>query len=283
MGMRVGADPCIAGSDPTLILPIPCLPITRRINAERLVLLGWTRAILLQIAHPLVAAGVGGHSSFRHSSLSPLLRLRHTVGAMLAITFGDAEAHRRAIAAIDKIHHRVHGELSEAVGPFPCGTRYSARDPALLLWVHATLLESLVLVYERMVGPLTGAEKDACCIEAAASAIELGADASSVPRTWAALESYMSAEYESGRITVGREARALATSILSPKIGWALWPAVGINRTITAGLLPARLREAYGLPWGASGPKRFDRTISRLAWVRRRLPRGLALWRVART
>ena len=201
---------------------------------------------------------------------------------MLDLTFGDDQAHHRAIAAIDAIHHRVHGELSEPVGLFPRGTRYAATDPALLLWVHATLLESLVLVYQRLVGPLTTADKDVWCIEAASSAIALGADAASVPRSWAALESYLSAEYESGRITVGSEARALASSILFPSIGWALWPAVGINRTITAGLLPASLREAYGLPWASADERRFERTVTRLAWVRGRLPRRLALWRVAR-
>ena len=64
--------------------------ISWRINAERFVLLGWGRAILLQFAHPLVAAGVAEHSSFRESGAAAVRRLHLTVKAMLALAFGDA-------------------------------------------------------------------------------------------------------------------------------------------------------------------------------------------------
>ena len=63
--------------------------ITWRVNAERIVLLGWARAILLQLAHPLVAAGVFDHSGFRGTPYAAASRLYHTVHAMLSLTFGD--------------------------------------------------------------------------------------------------------------------------------------------------------------------------------------------------
>ena len=135
-------------------------PVARRINAERLMLLGWARAILLQLAHPLVAAGVADHSSFRDGPLASARRLHHTVRSMLALTFGDDAGRDLALDGIRTIHRRVNGTLRTAVGRFPQGTRYSAEDPDLVLWVHVTLLDSIPLVYERLIAPLTDAERD---------------------------------------------------------------------------------------------------------------------------
>ena len=73
------------------------LQVAFRINGERLAVLGWSRAILLQLAHPLMAAGVFDHSGFRASPMAAVGRLYHTTQAMLAITFGDEQRHRAAI------------------------------------------------------------------------------------------------------------------------------------------------------------------------------------------
>ena len=125
--------------------------ITWRVNAERIVLLGWARAILLQLAHPLVAAGVFDHSGFRGTPYAAASRLYHTVHAMLSLTFGDEAARQRTIEGIRAIHRRVNGVLQETTGPYAAGTRYSAEDPALVLWVHTTLIESVLMVYEKLV------------------------------------------------------------------------------------------------------------------------------------
>ena len=74
---------------------------------------------------------------------------------------------------------------SSASRRLPSRPPYSAEDPDLVLWVHATLLESVPLAYERLVGPLTIAERDAYCAEAAPIAIALLARSREVPRTWA--------------------------------------------------------------------------------------------------
>src|SRR5688572_9115565 len=177
--------------------------IARRLNGERLVVLGWTRAILLQFAHPLIAAGVYDHSDFRRSPLAAAQRLRHTIRAMLAISFGSEAERTRAITIIQGIHRRVHGQLRNGVGPFPAGTSYSAEDPALVLWVHLTLIESIVLVYERLVGPLTEEERDDYCVASAPVAIALAAPADAVPYTWRALQDSLARLYASGVIAVG--------------------------------------------------------------------------------
>jgi uncharacterized protein (DUF2236 family) len=258
------------------------LPISLRVNAERIVLAGWTRAILLQVAHPLIAAAVAGHSSFRDNPVSSARRLHHTVRAMLGLTFGDAAAHARVINEIRAIHRRVHGVLREPVGTFPAGTAYSAEDPALVLWVHATLLESVIIAYEALVEPVAPGDRDAYCREASTVALELGARAGDVPLEWASLERYLASVHRSGAIAVGSDARAIAGVLLGGRFSMLLGPAAWANRVVTAGWLPSGLRAPYGLEWNDSRARQFTRTIAVLRKVRRLLPGVIALWPEAR-
>ena len=110
--------------------------IALRVNAERLALLGWSRAILLQMAHPLIAAGVAEHSSFRATPLAAVSRLRETVRAMLALTFGDPIAHGHAIARI-RPFIRAHTSCGSPLAHIR-RARGSRPKIQLLLWVHAT-------------------------------------------------------------------------------------------------------------------------------------------------
>jgi uncharacterized protein (DUF2236 family) len=256
--------------------------LSRRVNAERLVLLGWTRAVLLQLAHPLIAAGVADHSTFRGSPVAAFSRLHHTVNAMLGITFGDEEARERALDAIRTIHRRVHGTLPAACGRFPAGTPYSAEDPALLLWVHATLIDSIVLVYDRMVAPLTDSERDAYCADSADVAIELGAVEQDVPRCWSALRAYLDREYASGSIAVSGQARDVAASLLSPVPGRAAAPLTALATLVAAGLLPAEMRREYGFAWSPRRERLFGISLRVLRVAHRLLPRWITWWPQAR-
>jgi uncharacterized protein (DUF2236 family) len=140
--------------------PRPNGVIARKINREIVVAVGWGRAILLQLAHPLIAAAISDGSSFHSGAGSYVRRAHQTISAMLDLTFGTLSDAQRIVDKINGIHDHVHGHLGAATGVFPAGTPYSARDGQLLVWVHATLVESLVLTYEQLVGPLTGEEKD---------------------------------------------------------------------------------------------------------------------------
>ena len=139
--------------------------VSWKINREAIAIAGWGRAILLQLAHPAVASGVDHHSSVRGSLLSSFRRLHSTVGAMLSLTFGDTEEMIAAAARINTIHDRVRGRVSHSPGcpskgSGGAGEAYSAHDPDLQRWVHATLLESIPMTYELLVGPLTRSERD---------------------------------------------------------------------------------------------------------------------------
>jgi uncharacterized protein (DUF2236 family) len=254
-------------------------PISRRINAERIALLGWGRAILLQLAHPLIAAGVHDHSGFRSTTWAAITRLYHTVHAMLALTFGTDEERTRALGGIRQIHQRVHGQLRSATGRFGVGTPYSAEDPDLVLWVHATLLESVPLAYERFVGPLTIAERDAYCAEAAPIAVELLARPEDVPRTWAETRAYLDRMYASGDLVVSQEAHDLARAVLSPAAAGRLAaPATWVNRIVTLGLLPPQIRRQYRFEWSRGNQRAFNVLVSALRTARRLSPAAIALW-----
>jgi uncharacterized protein (DUF2236 family) len=253
-----------------------------RLNAERLVVLGWTRAILLQFAHPLVAAGVHEHSGFRSSPLAAVTRLRHTVSAMLSLTFGTDEKRERTIAAIRTIHQRVNGTVPTSAGPFVAGTRYSAEDPALVLWVHLTLLESIVLTYELLVGTLTERERDEYCEASAPLAIALGALDAEVPRTWQATRAGVERAYASGRIAVSAEARALAFAVVRPRGARLAGPVMWINEVLALGLLPSHLRDSYGFRWTPLRARAFGVIARAIRLARRFVPDVVTLWRDAR-
>jgi uncharacterized protein (DUF2236 family) len=254
----------------------------RRINGERLVILGWGRAILMQLAHPLVAAGVAGHSAFRGSISEGAARLYHTVSAMLSLTFGDAARRAAALERIRAIHRTVNGTLDEAAGPFPAGTVYSAEDPALLLWVHATLLDSNAEIYQRLVEPLATNERDALCEESVPLLVELGGDAATAPRTWRALRAYMEQVEHSGVLVVTPAARELGAGVLAPRAGGWPAPLSGLHWLIEVGLLPAIIRDAYGFEWNPVREARFQRTMRMIRAARRATPATLARWRDAR-
>jgi uncharacterized protein (DUF2236 family) len=257
--------------------------ISTRVNAERLALLGWSRAILLQMAHPLVAAGVAEHSHFRATPLAAVSRLRETVRAMLALTFGDPIEHGQAIARIRAIHTRVRGRLREGAGVYQSGTPYSAEDPALLLWVHCTLIDSVLLVHDELIGPLSTGDKDAYCQEAVEVAIALGAEQPALPRSWTALQTYLADEYASGRIAVGADARAIVDAVLFPPLSAISGPFAWVNRIITLGLLPPAIRDQYGYAWNDRRERQWHRTAASIRALRKLTPRFIAWWPEART
>jgi uncharacterized protein (DUF2236 family) len=225
--------------------------LAQEVNAERVVILGWGRAILFQLAHPLVAAGVAEHSRFAADPKRALDRLHGTVSAMLAFTFGPQEAAVETAWRIARVHVRVRGALAEPVGPYSVGTPYSANDPALLAWVHATLVDSTLLAYERFVRPLTPAERDRYCVESRGMEGWLGLEPGTLPGSWGELQETLEVVRRSGQIAVGETARWLARRLLWPVLPAWLRPAARLWRLASIGLLPADLRGAYGLRWSA--------------------------------
>ena len=251
--------------------------VTWKVNRELIVIAGWGRAILLQLAHPAIAAGVNDHSCLRGCPLSSVRRLRSTVGAMLSITFGDTDQMIAAVAGINAIHDRVRGTVRDGGDE-----TYSAHDPELQRWVHATLLESIHLSYERLVGPLTLSERDQYCAEASIMEALMGMPAGWLPRSAAQLDIYMRDMMEGGRIVVTDTSRSLARAMLYPRKWQAAWPAFRAIQLLTIGSLPPSIRQAYGFEWGARDARALARWTTMLRASRRLLPPIAREWPMAR-
>jgi uncharacterized protein (DUF2236 family) len=255
---------------------------TWKLHGEMVLLAGWGRAILLQLAHPLVAQGVAAHSTLLTERRGRLRRLERTLSAMLTLTFGTPEEVEKVARTINGIHDRVHGQLGAQQGIFTERAPYTAHDPALLTWVHATLVDSLLLTYELFVAPLTTEERNRYCMESTGIGPLLGIPPGSLPRSMADLTRYMDAMLAGGEIAVTDPARALAHEVLHPPAFLIGRPLVALARLPTVGLLPPAIRRAYGLPWSA----RHERALGFLAAGARGLlpllPSTLRHWPAAR-
>lgn len=220
-----------------------------KINSEIVLLLGWNPAILLQVAHPLVAAGVVDHSLFLTDPAGRARRLWRTLNVMFDLTFGLPHEVQRAADAINAVHDRVHGELQQAAGPFEAGRTYSAHDPELLRWVHCTMLEVFPRTYRLYVGSLSDAEWDRYCAEASRVEPLLGVPDGFLPNSLPALRGYMREMLASGQIAVSEQSRLLAHEILSPRLPLPLVPLRPFFQWPMVGLLPPPVRAGYGFAW----------------------------------
>jgi uncharacterized protein (DUF2236 family) len=224
------------------------------LNREAMLLLGaGPRALLLQLAHPQVAAGVADHSDFR---ADPWTRLDGTLRSYLRIVYGTGTAALAEIRRLNALHRTITGPT------------YRARDPELALWVHATLVDSTIVVADRWLEPLSRERRERYYAETRPIGRAFGIPDTLLPPDLAAFEAYVAgALAPDGPVRVGALACELADVVLHPPLGpvvpvlaplpawtysWTLWPAVG--------LLPAVVRDGYGLRWGP-----LERAVS--AWL----------------
>lgn len=227
----------------------------RRIDREALSLLGGGRAILLQLAHPLVAAGVADHSGFQSDPLARLFRTLDLMHTLVCASRAQAHAAAQRFCAM---HKRIQGHLPEAAGRFPAGTSYSGADPHLKLWVHATLVDTSLITYQRFVTPLTQAERDSYYADACKLARLLGIPDEILPPTLEDFQTYMDSRLAGDSLVVTPTARRLAWRVLDTNVGFVQTACAGLLRFVTAGLLPKRFRAAYGLNWNSRKQKLLD-------------------------
>src|SRR5439155_8419119 len=110
-------DGMVAVQAPASLATSPA-SVSWKLNREIVVLLGWPAAILMQLAHPLVLAGVLDHSVFVADPSRRWERLRSTVESMLLLSFGTPEDVQRTADKINAIHDYVHGRLAQREGAF---------------------------------------------------------------------------------------------------------------------------------------------------------------------
>jgi uncharacterized protein (DUF2236 family) len=244
-----------------------------RLNREATLLLGaGPRAVLLQIAHPLVAEGVAAFSSFR---ADPWTRLAGTLRSYLRIVYGPTPVARAEIQRLNELHGSVAGPVLDPVAAAAFGASFEARDPALALWVHATLIDSTLVAIERWIGPLPVGQRARFYEETLAVGRLFGIPEAMLPPDHRAFDAYVAGMMApSGPVHPSAMSRDLAATILHPPLATLathgpiadlLGPAApGVVRLLrrvppaavdwllvpSVGLLPATQREEFGLTWG---------------------------------
>ncbi|MGH9207967.1 MAG: oxygenase MpaB family protein, partial [Acidimicrobiales bacterium] len=224
-------------------LPLGFDSITARVMQHPLVYFGGPRALLMELADPLVAAGVADHSNFEDR---PFARLARTMHMMDSIAFGSPGKSEAATRAFAFQHERITGTA-------PDGRSYSGNDPELLLWVHATLVDTVLAMEKRYLGLLRDKEREDYYQESVLVALALGIPEKLVPADLGSFHDYVSKRVES--LEVGEQARGMVRFILRPPVEKAVKPIAGLTssglgillESVTAELLPLRLRREYGL------------------------------------
>ena len=220
-----------------------------RINREAVLLGAGPAATLLQVAHPLIAEGVAQHSDFRGD---PFGRLRRTLATTMDLVFGDGSTADAAIRRLNGVHASVRGPVTTPAAAVVTGAdAYRALDPELLLWVQVTLIVTSVRAYARWVGPLDRADLEAFWSEARSVGVGMGIPLRVSPADWAALIGYWHRMLApDGPIQVTDTARLLAPMLVRPPLPFTPGWAVHLLALPGLALLPDRIRDAYGIPWG---------------------------------
>jgi len=237
--------------------------ITRRVNRENVLLLGGGRALLMQLAHPKVAAGVDEHSDFRSH---PIQRLRRTIRMTMAIVFGDRDTALAAARAVNQTHGRVRGH------------EYRALDPDLLLWVHATLVDSALVTYDTFVRALSPRERDEFFQESKLLGELLGIPRERFPVMYDDFVDYMDGMLSDGSVRVGPLAIDLGRQVVRPRLRLVPGRAMIPFEIVTAGLLPRSLREQYGLAWGRGQEQVFRLLVKALPRLIAVTPPIIRVW-----
>jgi len=239
--------------------------LTWRVDREAAVFLGAGRALLLQLAHPWVAAAISEHSK---TFADPVGRFHRTFNITFTMVFGTLD---QALVAARRLHRRhtvVTGSLPHAAGRYEAGSSYRANEVSALQWVHATLVETALQTHDLVLPALTSSEREQYWTEAKLYAALFGIRLADLPADWTSFAAYTEAMAQSDNLAVSPAARDIAQQIFSGR-------ATGLRvpkwyRALTAHLLPERLREEFGFEFGEHEARSMKRALT---WIRRVYPR----------
>lgn len=253
-------------------LPLGRDSVTWRVSCEPAFLLpSGPRALLLQVAHPAVSAGVADHSDYE---ARPWARLIGTIDVMNKLSFGTPEGSARQA-------RRLRDRHAEITGTRPDGAPYRALDAGNMLWVWATLVDTLVVSYERYVRLLSVEERDQLYREWKAIGRACGVPLARIPETWADFTAYVASVVDDD-LGATETAVAVADQIVHPPLPRPVGPAVGRGlAALTAPVLPSSLRTGLGLGEPAPAADRLAAVARRVAAATpgkvRRTPLAVAL------
>jgi uncharacterized protein (DUF2236 family) len=210
--------------------------VTWRMSSDLASPVAGLRSLLMQALHPLAMAGVDQHSGWRRD---PVGRLAATTGYLTTVTFGDRAAARHAAARVRRIHDHVLG--TDAV----TGRPYAAGDPALLLWVHGALVDS-VLATGNLVGTaLPAADSNRYVAEMVTAAELTGVPRRLVPSNVPELDLYIASVRPGLRCTPAA-AESMAYLLDPPDLDEDIAEIWQDIRDAAIAVLPRWARQMYG-------------------------------------
>ena len=233
------------------LAPHPGTVAWRRASDARL-LLAAGYALLLQVSHPTVGAGVSEHSQFRRDPWGRLLR---TLDYTYTMVYGGPRAAAEMGASIRRLHRRIRGVT-------PDGRSYHALEPRAYAWVHATLAEAIVRAHDRFARPLSLAERELLWSEWRALGRLLGIRERDLPAGWGPFRAYFSEVVAHElRPTAAVDEVLGALAHPAPPAAQALWaagwglarlPLAHVLKLTSVGLLEPELRCRFGLGWSSA-------------------------------
>jgi uncharacterized protein (DUF2236 family) len=258
--------------------------MVRRLHRERLVLFSGVRALLMQACDPIAVVGFQRHSIIFDD---PQARLLRTDERMSRIYFGTEEEAEETGRIVQAMHRRVRGKTPAKYGPIPKGTPYAASDPALGLWVLATLADSAIVYYERIFGSLDQDDRERYWSDYRRVGELLGLPPASMPATHADLQEYIDGRLGDGSLWISEERRGQAVRmILEPPytglLRAAVIPVTETVRLISTGLLPPQIRRLFGFGWDPGREALLRSTLLQLRLGSRLWPDAVRLHPAAR-
>jgi uncharacterized protein (DUF2236 family) len=244
--------------------------ITWQVDREAAIFLGAGRALLLQLAHPWVAAAIEQHSD---TFANPIGRFHRTFSTVFTMVFGSLDQSLDAARRLHRRHAEICGTLPSPMGPFPAGSTYCANEVSALRWVHATLWDTALMTYALVLGALARDQQERYYAESRRFAALFGIPGQRLPPDWTTFSAYIAAMIESGTLTVTEAARAMAHRLLAGADTWL--PVPSGYKALTAALLPPRIRDAFALPYGQAEQNAAQQFVARTRRIYPFLPSRL--------
>jgi uncharacterized protein (DUF2236 family) len=232
--------------------------VTWRISGDARIFGASGYALLLQVTHPSVGAGVSQHSNFKEDPWGRLLR---TLDYTSSVIYGGPELAWQVGRRVREMHKRIKGVR-------PDGERYHALEPAPYAWVHATLAEAIVRAHNLFCRPALEPEQtDQFWSEWRRMGRLIGVRYEDLPETWPGLLDYFDRMVDE-ELEDTEAAQDVVTSLLEPTAPplpgmrdwvWRVvsWPSTKAGSLATIGMLPPVLRQRLGVEWTPSRERRF--------------------------
>jgi uncharacterized protein (DUF2236 family) len=220
---------------------------TRAADARTLIAAGY--ALVLQVAHPTVGAGVAEHSDYQEH---PRDRLFRTLDLTSALIYSEPAVAAAVAREVRARHTAIKGVRRD-------GGRYHALEPRAYSWVWASLFGAIVAAHERFGDPLRDDERERFWSEWRQLGRLLGVRERDLPAPLAEFDAYWQ-HMVSDVLEDNESVQGVIASLRAPPVpsrlryaapAWRLGTLPGARalQLATVGLLPAVLRQRFGLSW----------------------------------